>query len=259
MELIERLEKTSALTPAVKQSIQLQVRDAQAAADKARDSALAIEVDSPEMLEIAGESLRGFATTISALEARRLEITRPIDAAKGVVMDLFRGPAGTLAEGEKHLRAQVTSYTAEQERLRRVEQARVAEEQRKERARLEAEATAALAARAQALEAGDTEAAAQAEAKLGTVEQQVEDVELFAAPVARTASVAGIGTRKAWKVGNIDLKALVEAAAKDFDRYGVYLLADEKALGGLARSLKEKASVPGVTFAEESGISVRKL
>ena len=70
------------------------------------------------------------------LDAKRKEITKPLDQAKKAVMDLFREPLEILNKAEYSIKLMMIAYTDEQDRLRREEQRKAelaakAEEDRK--------------------------------------------------------------------------------------------------------------------------------
>lgn len=247
-------------------------------AEQSYSIALAIEVDSPEMLDIAGEELRGIVTRRKQIEELRLSLTRPIDQAKRNIMDMFRGPDDRLAQSESLLRDGITRYQrAEREKaeaIRREAEARAAAE-RAEQARIQREAEAAERQAREEAEAasraGDAAAAAAAEvaaseaaAAAESAREQVELSEI--APPAPLAVVAhkatGIGTRQNWKAEVIDFRALVLAAAERAlagdDFLLGFLLPNDKALGMAAKSMQRKLVIPGVRVYAEDILSVRR-
>lgn len=247
-------------------------------AEQSYSIALAITVDSPEMLDIAGEELRGFVTRRKQMEEMRLSITRPMDAAKAKVMDLFRAPLDRLGQGECLLRDEITRYQREQREKAAAEQ-RAAEAraaaQRAEQERIRREAEAAERQAREEVEAarkaGDAEAAAAAVAAAAVAaaaaEEAQERVELVEiAPPTPLAVVAhktkGIGTRQNWKAEVTDFKALVLAAAeraKAGDDFLLgFLLPNDKALGMAAKSMQRKLVIPGVRVYAEDILSVRR-
>lgn len=92
-----------------------------------------------------------------------------------------------------------------------------------------------------------------------TQERLREEAAAVVAPVIAVASaapkVAGISMPKYWTAEIVDMKAFLSYAceAKRFD----LLLPNHKCLEALARALKEMAQVPGVKFAEKTGVSGR--
>ena len=63
---------------------------------------------------------------IKSLTDARLALTRPIDAAKKVIMDFFAGPiAVTFTQAKDLLDGKIIAYENEQERQRRAEQRRL--------------------------------------------------------------------------------------------------------------------------------------
>lgn len=99
-----------------------------------------IVISSSSMYALASDELKAIKTRYKELEEKRVAITRPMDLAKKLVMDLFRQPLANLAEAETFLKNGMLTYANEQERLRKVEQARLDAIAKAERDRLEAEA-----------------------------------------------------------------------------------------------------------------------
>jgi hypothetical protein len=247
-------------------------------AEQGYSLALAITVDSPEMMDIAGEELRGFVTRRKQMEEMRMAITRPMDAAKSKVMDLFRIPLDRLGQGECLLRDEITRYQrVEREKAaaaqREVEARAAAEKAEQERSQREAEA-AQRKAREEveaARKAGDAEAAATAEAAAveaaAAAEEAQEQIELAdIAPPTAIATIAhktaGVSTRQNWKAEVTDFKALVLASAeraKAGDDFLLgFLLPNDKALGMAAKSMQRKLLIDGVRVYAEDILSVRR-
>lgn len=158
------------------------------------------------------------------------------------------------------------------------ERKRLAEEQRKadaraakERARIEAEREAALAAQdaeaerraAEQLEAQQRREQVEQErlhqerldaeaeqrersARADTLEQRAATV--TAAPTIHAPKVKGVSTRQVWRFEIVD-------ASKVPDQYKII---DEKSIGGVVRSLKERTNIPGVRVYPEDVVSARK-
>lgn len=241
--------------------------------------ARAYTVDSAEMYALAGEELRTIATRRAQLEEKRLAITRPMDAAKRAVMDLFRQPLAVLDEAESCLRrAMIEWKRAEDARLeaerREAERRAEAERQRLEAERREAEEREreARAAAQAALAAGDQEAFAKAAKAAEAAAAQREEVEEAAelaevappaaALVTAAPKAAGVATRQTWKAEVVSLADLVkgaaEALARGDDTLLAYLQPNTTALGQVARSLKDRTRIPGVRVYAEDTLAVRR-
>lgn len=212
------------------------------AAEAARAMAESYEITSAPMFEAAAEDLAAIKGKAKELEAKRVAITKPLDDAKKAVMDLFRGPLAFLAEAEAVLKRKMIAYQEAEEKERRAEEARIAEENRKRQE--------ALAAQAAKLEAkGKVE---QAEAK--REEAAAIPTTVVLAPAA--PKVAGLAATSTWRVRRIDLAALVKAAAERPELL-VYLAPNEKVIGQTARAHKGATAIPGVEVEEVKGIAAR--
>ena len=120
-----------------------------------------------------------------------------------------------------------------------------------------AEETARIAQEA----ARQAAAAATAAAEAARAEIELADIAPIAAPTVLAPKAAGISTRQNWKAEVLDLKALVTAAAAgiasgDTTLLG-YLQANEKAIGQVAKALKNQARIPGVRIYAEDTLAVR--
>lgn len=275
------------LDEAKRAEITAQVNDAEQAAKAARDSALAItEITDETTFNIASAELRDLAGTARKLEERRKSITRPMDDAKSFVMRLFDGPGKYITEGEAHLRKLVKAHMdeqARQEAIRRAEVAAAAERERKaaEERRLAAELDQAHAEailenlnfdRERAIATGDhekmdalddAEAAAVMDVEMAAADAQdaieaEQTAEITTRAVAAPAPKArGVGTSSKWVVESFDKQAMIAAAAKD-PALAMYLVVDEQKLRQYVTMMKAEAKVPGVVFAQESQLRVRR-
>ena len=138
-----------------------------------------------------------------------------------------------LADAERIVKGKMGSYTQEQERIRQEEERRLREIARKEAE----ERQLAEAARLEA--AGETEAA-----------EAVIDAPPTPAPVVvpkTVAKVEGVSYRTTWKFNIVNADAIPRA----------YMVPDEKAIGAHARSMKERACIPGVEFIHEKSVAAR--
>jgi len=104
------------------------------------DCAKEIVITSQAMFDLAADELKTIKARAKELEEKRIAITKPMDVAKKLVMDLFRKPLAYLNEAENTLKNGMLEYSNEQERLRKEEQARLDAAAKAERERLEAEA-----------------------------------------------------------------------------------------------------------------------
>ncbi len=251
-----------------------EVATASQLAQASYDVALAVQIDSPEMLAIAGDELREITSRRKKIEEMRLSLTRPLDESKKRIMDLFRGPTERLEEAEQLLRKGVLTYQQAErekaEKLRREAEVKQAAERAKaERAQREAERAereareAAQHATTEAERIAATQAAAQAAAAREEAQAAVEIAEIAPMPIiAEPAKADGVSTRQTWKAEVTDLRALVLAAAERAQRGDetllAFLIADTKALAGAARSMRNKLNVPGVRVYAEESLSVRR-
>jgi hypothetical protein len=189
---------------------------------------------------------------IKSLTDARLALTRPIDAAKKVIMDFFAGPIAAFTQAKDELDRKIIAYENEQERQRRAEQRRldeIAERERQElqrkadeeKRKADAEAEALRKKAEKAAAAGRTAQAEKLQAQANQVEQsadatvgELEDRAAAAvAPIvqADTARVAGAQFREVWEFEVTDLSKINEP----------FKMADETKIGRVVQSLKGDA------------------
>ena len=180
----------------------------------------------------AANDLKLIKGQLNAVNEKRLEITRPMDAAKKGVMDFFRPVVTRLENAERAIKKGMADWKREQDRL-------AAEEQRKEQERRE-KREAKL--RQEAEEARDKGR----EARADILEDRADTV--TSAPVApATPKVEGVSTRKVWRFEIVDPAAVPDQ----------YKTIDEKKIGGVVRALKDQADIPGVRVYSEDVVSAR--
>jgi len=167
------------------------------------------------------------AQAVKTATERRLAITRPLDAAKKGVMDLFRPAINGLTEIQGHLRREMQGWRREKQLEAEREQQRLREETRR---KLEAERQAQVRAAVNEGRMAEAE-----EISTAPVEVREEDVPVV---VARTPTAPGVTTRTEWTFEVVD----PEKVPREF------LVIDERALQAVATSRKEQARVPGVRF-----------
>lgn len=267
-----------------REEITTQVSQATESAKEARDSALAITaISDATTFSIASAELRDLAGTASKLDERRKSITRPMDDAKRFIMDLFAQPGAYIAEGETHLRALVKGHLDEQARQEAIRRREAAEAADRERAEAEERRRAAelQQAHAEALVedqertlaiVDDLDLRQQGEALLASRQQEAEEAteqaqvaveaEQLAEVTTRAVAVAvpkgrGVGTSSKWAVESFDKQAMIVAAAAD-PALAMYLVVDEQKLRQYVTMMKAEAKVPGVVFAQESQLRVRR-
>jgi hypothetical protein len=205
------------------------------AAAQALETAKAIVIDSDMMLEIAMEERGLLKQQLDHIEAERMAITRPIDAAKKSVMDFFKKLTTPREEAVAVIDTAVRGW-----RKKEADRLALEHAEAEANARKEAEAKAAAAA-------GKVEEA--------EVLQQTAAV-VIAAPIAPLAKVAGATFPKTW-VGEVtDVPAFLRYLADHIDRQGCIEFKKSE-LNALARSVKKAVVIPGFTATEREGITSR--
>jgi hypothetical protein len=249
------------------------VRDA----DQALELVGAIIIDSPDMKKLAGDELRQLSAKSRQLEEQRKSLKEPALEMGRRVDALFKPAQERLDEAIALLKGAILSYDREAQRHAAAEQARLDEAVRLERERLlrEAEEREQQAAIAPASD-DDAKAELHAAAEAARTAAMV-----ITAPVVQTESpkVAGLSTRRTWKAEVIDSRQLIAAVAAPYllEQSGgdaaallelvkklaqahvtpSVLAPDAKALGQLARALKDEMNYPGVRVYAEDSLAAR--
>lgn len=210
-------------------------------AGSATAAAKAIVVDSQEMYEFADGQLVAVKRSAKLIEAKRKEIVDPINRAKDAVQALFRPVLDDLAEAENCYKRAMLGYQQEQDRMRRAEQARLDEEARVAREKLEAQAAKAAAmGRAEKAEVLAATAA------------------VTTAPVATSTYVApkGLSVKKTWKARVVDKAALLRSVL-DNPSFIHLVEIDAGALDKLAKAMEGHVPLAGVECFEEESLARR--
>jgi DNA repair exonuclease SbcCD ATPase subunit len=160
-------------------------------------------------------SMRGAA---KALEEKRVELKAPSLEACRRIDEFFKGPIERLTEAGKNLKGRIALFLEEQEKIRKAEEARLAEIAAKERARLEAEARrkeeAAAAERAKAEQEAENKRRAAEEAERRRKEAEEQGNAKAAEKAAAEAAKAHEAARTALEKGEAKAASL-EGAAQD--------------------------------------------
>ncbi len=270
------MSTSTALVPA---DVDARTAEVERQVAEARAQAEAIQVRNPAEADQAAALLRQIAARRKAAEAERKELTGPLDEAKRRIMQKFKDAMAPYDEADEVVRGKVGVYTAEQERIRKEEEARL-EAERQERERIaretrekqeaeerakreqaEKEEREAEEERRKAKDAADREAAEKLveearqkadEAKTAEVAiSSLPEVSLPKAVVETAPKPEGISTRKVWKLMTTNVEKLPPE----------YLVPNEKALNAAMREgVKENGQppeIPGAAFEQVSEMAVR--
>lgn len=196
-------------------------------------TAIELETSSILLMEIKGRQ-KGLADL-------RLSITKPMDAAKKRVMEVFQPAVDRLASAELTLKRAVLAYTQDQERQRREKQARLDEEARLERERLQEQAE-------RERDVGHDD--------LATISEQIAETVEAPTVEAPTLPSGPVHVRTTWHAEVVDLAALAGACAEGQQPIGL-IQADMTKLNAMARTLKGDLAIPGVRAVSEEGVTAR--
>ena len=241
--------------------------DLMAVAAAACDGVVAVTIDSPMMYELAGIELVELQAMFKKLEGDRFALTRPLDAVKKGIMDLYRKPLEMIESKAKAIKAGMLVFDKEEKHKAAEKQAlldQIAAEQRAELAR-KAEEQAKLAAeeheRAKALmDSGNTEGVAEALNKAEEAHNRslalAQTTAIVTAATAATdvPMVEGITTADVWKARVTDLPALLRFIA-DNPKYHDWIEVKMTDLNELAKAQRTELRVPGVEAFEEARIA----
>lgn len=196
-----------------------------------------LEVTTAAEYNQAAEVLKKIKAQAKRIKDAEEAIIKPVKEGVAFIDGFFKQLLNSLEiQGEKPLKSRIITFTDAEDARRREEQNRLRREAAERQAVIDEEnRKAAEAARA----AGDPTKAAEIEMAKPTVVVPIVPED--------TSEVSGISTRTDWKYEIVDPNLVPDE----------WWIIDEKALGAHARSMKEKANVPGVRFYPVKGIAAR--
>jgi hypothetical protein len=205
----------------------------------------------------AQEARARINTKIKALNDARLALTRPIDAAKKVIMDFFAGPISAFERAKIALDRKIIGHENEQEEIRKAEQRRLdkiaADEQQRLRAIADETKRKAEADAAAKRKAAEAAAAAGRQAEADRLNAQAARVEEKAADKAdvyqdrAAAVVAHVAQADTARIEGTLFRETPEYEIIDPSRINApFMTPDEVKIGRVVRSLGlEAVSVVG--------------
>lgn len=191
------------------------------------------KITTPVQYQDAAAELVRIKGVKSKLEDLRFSMTRPLDAAKTAIMDFFRKPQQSLVDAETRLKAALTEYDREQERI--AEEARRKAQEEADRARRFEEQRAARLA-----EQGATEAAQEAQQRAAVVQTPVIQ--------AATPKAAGISYRDEYCFQVVD----PDLVPREF------LMVDQAKIRQRVDASKGACDIAGVRVWTEKRIAARR-
>lgn len=225
-------------------------------AERAVIMAESFVLETADDAELAGEELRSIVTRKKVLEEQRMDITRPLDAAKKAIMELFRQPIERLTFAESVLKRAIGGWHEAQEAKRIAEQRELEAQAAAERARQQEEADR-LAAEARALEAaGMTEGAAELQRHAVAAAQVTQ---MIVAPAAQApAKVTGVSSSKRTDFEVTDKLALLQHVLQNPALINLVSI-DAVALRRYVGALGEGAAIPGVRIFAKTQVAARRV
>lgn len=199
-------------------------------------------IKTADEFEAAALDLQSIKGAQKALEAKRTSAVNPLNGVVKTINEWFKKPAEALKAAEDVIKGGMIGFQNEQERIRREQEAKAAEQLRKEREKLEVQAAKAVAK-------GNVERAEALQASAAALPTTVEIAS--AAP-----RVSGISGRSTWQAAVKDKAAFIKYVAEHPEWLNLVDI-NMVALNGLARSQKSALALPGVEAVEVQGISAR--
>lgn len=166
------------------------------------EEANALQVRTQEEAEAAASFLTNVATMKREAEKARKYLVDPLNAHVKAINALFKPNETTLAAADKAVRGKVTEFRAEQDRLRRQEQARLEAEQQQREREADERRRAAEAEAQRAREAAAREAAAAEEAARRVERERLEASQRDQA--SREARIAALSEAQLDRLAGVD-------------------------------------------------------
>lgn len=192
-----------------------------------------ISISNNDEYAAAADQLSRIKAASKSIEEQRKALTKPIDDEKKRVMDYVNPFTSALAKVENAYKVALIAYDDDQAKKRQLEEARIAEANRKEQEKLKARAE-------KAEEGGKVEKAEALREQAATTVFAVPAPPPTAAPL----KVAGLSSRKVYTAEVINLKELVAAVAAGTVSIKA-IQADNTFLNSMAAALKEEYAFPG--------------
>ena len=210
-----------------------------AEAESAESTADFLQITDAESAAVANDELRAMKQRVKELDAKRKELTKPLDATKKGIMNLFRAPIERYEAAIKKIQTALIAYQAEEER-KRLEAERAA-------AALAAAERKALEQKADAADSAEEAEALREAAAIVT-----------AAPVAAAAPVKLEGTSfsKKWRGKVTDLPAFLRYVADHTECFDLVEV-KQGALDRFIAATGGAARIPGVESYQETIVSTR--
>jgi hypothetical protein len=196
-------------------------------------------ITTSEQYEAAAAELIVIKKKFTEIETERMSLRKPLAFVMDRLQAIYKPPLTFLEEAERIVKRKMSDWQVEQDRLRRIEQAKADEAARKEQEKIRAQA-----------------AKAEAAGKVEKAEALQQRAQAVVAPVIQYSvpQVAGIGTRENWYAECTDLMVLVKAIAEGKAPLSL-VMANDKVLGQQARSLKKDFVAPGVRVWSDKNIA----
>lgn len=197
----------------------------------ALEGATSLTINEPHEYENAASVLVSIGQIEKQLEDARFAQTRPIDQQKKSIMDAYRPATDAVTRAKQLIRKAMAAYQDAERRKQAEAQAAAEAEARRQQEKLEK--------RAERFEE---------KGNFDRADELRRQSEMTAAPVvaADIPKVAGIATGTVWKFEVI--KGQEHLIPRE------YLSPDEKKIGGVVRSLKGDANIPGVRVWPETSV-----
>lgn len=229
-------------------------------ASQVGEQAAELQVVDQQSYEAGAQFLISIARKRKELQELKRHLSEPIKEAQRRIDDFLAAPIKALEGAEGTLKARITAYRTEQERIEREARQkaiREAEErQRKEREEAEAARKAAQAKMDEATNERERDEAARAIVQAEQAVLEAETVVALVAPVQTAPKVKGVGMRANWSAEVVDLPALMRAALEKPELLA-FVQVNQQALNAHARLAKDTFSVPGCRVIKEETATVR--
>ena len=197
--------------------------------------AIAFEVDSPKMAELAADDLRRIKTFSKEIDDERKSITRKLDDVKSSIINLFRPAVDYLTQAESTLKAALTKFLDVEEKKRREEEAikRKAADEAAEKLRAEA---AILASQ------GEADSAR-------ALNQQAAMLPAMVQSDTPQTKLAGVSSTERWTFEITDSTKIPRE----------FLMVDDTKIRKVVQALKGETNIVGVRVFATTQISARRV
>lgn len=204
-------------------------------------------IDNAEMAAMAADELVSIKSKQKDLDEQRKAFTRPLDAKKKEIMELFDPAVSLLKDAETVLKKAIGDWNETERQRLALERKAQQDELKRQQVEAEKAAQKAREEAAEAAKAGDEARAGELIVAASAKEAEAEAVQFAALPQVAHAKLPGVSERKDWDFEITDPAAIPRE----------YLAVDESKIRRVVKALGAESNITGIRVFQKPVVSVR--